>query len=124
MLVRLAFLVPLLVAVFVLHVSGTALVVIRIVRIVMIGLAVVIVAGLRARRAPARSRGLSWPRSARPPETNEQDCALREVASWYSPIPRLEFGWTRPPDPAARHWKLRLTLETTTGNYLSFWKLA
>jgi len=51
MLLRLAFLVPLLVAVFVLHVSGTALVATRIVRIVVIGLAVVIAAGLRARRA-------------------------------------------------------------------------
>ena len=27
-------------------------------------------------------------------------------------------------DPAARHWKLCLTLETTTGNCLSIWKLA
>jgi hypothetical protein len=53
MLVRLAFLVPLLVAVFALHVSGTALVVIRIVRIVVIGLAVLIAGGLRARRARA-----------------------------------------------------------------------
>ncbi len=53
MLVRLAFLVPLLAAVFLLHVSGTALVVIRIVRIVVIGLAVLIAGGLRARRARA-----------------------------------------------------------------------
>jgi hypothetical protein len=53
MLVRLAFLVPLLVAVFLLHVSGTALVVIRIARIVVIGLVVVIAGGLRARRARA-----------------------------------------------------------------------
>jgi len=53
MLVRLAFLVPLLVAVFLLHVSGTALVVIRIARIVVIGLAVLIAAGLRSRRARA-----------------------------------------------------------------------
>jgi len=53
MLVRLGFLVPLLAAVFLLHVSGTALVVIRIVRIVVIGLAVLIAAGLRARRAHA-----------------------------------------------------------------------
>ena len=53
MLVRLAFLVPLLVTVFVLHVSGTALVAMRIVRIVVIGLAVLIAAGLRARHARA-----------------------------------------------------------------------
>ena len=53
MLVRLAFLVPLLVAVFLLHVSGTALVVIRIARIVVIGLAVLIATGLRSRRARA-----------------------------------------------------------------------
>ena len=59
MFVRLGFLVPLLVAVFVLHVSGTALVVIRIVRIVVIGLAVLIAGGLRARRvrAPRGSDG-------------------------------------------------------------------
>ncbi|MGP0052556.1 MAG: hypothetical protein ACLPZR_27465 [Solirubrobacteraceae bacterium] len=54
MLVRLAFLVPLLVAVFLLHVSGTVLVVIRIVRIVVIGVAVVIAGRLRGRRARAR----------------------------------------------------------------------
>jgi hypothetical protein len=53
MLVRPAFLVPLLPAVFLLHVSGTALVVTRMVWIVVIGLAVLIAAGLRARRARA-----------------------------------------------------------------------
>jgi hypothetical protein len=58
MLVRFAFLVPLLVAVFLLHVSGTALVVIRIARIVVIGLAFLIAAGLRSRRArPPRGPG-------------------------------------------------------------------
>lgn len=50
LLLRLAFLVPLLVAVFLLHVSGAALVVIRIARIVVIGLAVLVAGGLRARR--------------------------------------------------------------------------
>jgi hypothetical protein len=53
MLIRLALLVALLVAVFVLHVSGTALVVVHIVRIVVIALAVLIAGGLRSRRARA-----------------------------------------------------------------------
>jgi hypothetical protein len=35
-------------------------------------------------------------------------------------FPDLRFGWTPPPDPGARNWKLCLTLETTTGNYLTF----
>jgi hypothetical protein len=50
MLIRLAFLVPLLVAVFLLHVSGTALVAVHIARIVVIGLAVLIAGSLRSRR--------------------------------------------------------------------------
>jgi hypothetical protein len=50
MLIRLALLVPLLIAVLVLHVSGAALVVMRIARIVVIGLAVVIAGGVRAHR--------------------------------------------------------------------------
>ena len=53
MLIRLAFLVPFLVAVFVVHVSAMALVAVHIARIVVIGLAVVIVGGLRARRSRA-----------------------------------------------------------------------
>jgi small-conductance mechanosensitive channel len=50
MLIRLVFLVPLLIAVFVLHVSGTALVAVHIARILVIALAVVIAAGMRSRR--------------------------------------------------------------------------
>ena len=53
MLIRLALLVPLLVAVLVLHVSGTALVAVHIARIVVIGLASVIAGGLRSRRGRA-----------------------------------------------------------------------
>jgi hypothetical protein len=56
MLIRLALLVPLLVAVLVLHVSGMALIVVHIARIVVIGLAVLIAGGLRSRRGrPLRS---------------------------------------------------------------------
>jgi hypothetical protein len=55
MLVRLALLLPLLVTVFLLHVSGTDLVLIHIARIALIGLAVLAGSKLRARRDAERS---------------------------------------------------------------------
>ncbi len=53
MYLRLAFLVPLLVAVFLFHVSGTALVAIRIARIVVVALVLLIASRFRARRRRA-----------------------------------------------------------------------
>lgn len=53
MYLRLAFLVPLLVAVFLFHVSGTALVAIRIARIVVVALVLLIASRFRARRRSA-----------------------------------------------------------------------
>jgi hypothetical protein len=51
MYLRLAFLVPLLVAVFLFHVSGTALVAIRIARIVVVALVLLVASRFRARRS-------------------------------------------------------------------------
>jgi hypothetical protein len=53
MYLRLLFLVPVIVLVFVFHVSGTALVIIRVVRWALIGLFVLIAGWIRRRRAQA-----------------------------------------------------------------------
>jgi hypothetical protein len=53
MLMRLAFLIPILVAVFVLHASGTALVIMHIARIAVVALVALLGGWLRTRRSRA-----------------------------------------------------------------------
>ena len=61
--------------------------------------------GLNAEASPSTRRRVKAVFAAQPPKSRN------------SQIRDLRYGGTRPPDPAARHWKLCLTLE----NY--DWKL-